>query len=163
MPIYPAVRYRFAVPVLPTRASHLLSLLPHAFPLRRLPPPRFPRRLLSPIPRLPPPVLISCLPATPSQFAMFLPADRALTHIDFSRRIIQLRTHRLTPSMTPAQSRYCGGSTVSSHGSARGGKGKHGMSVRSVSALLKMVLVGYARCRTVCPFPQVIGAADTRY
>ena len=43
MPIYPAVRYRFAVPVLPTRASHLLSLLPHVFPPRRLPP-RFSRR-----------------------------------------------------------------------------------------------------------------------
>ena len=43
MPIYPAVRYRFAVPVLPTRTSHLLSLLPHAFPPRRLPP-RFSRR-----------------------------------------------------------------------------------------------------------------------
>ena len=43
MPISPAVRYRFAVPVLPTRTSHLLSLLPHAFPPRRLPP-RFSRR-----------------------------------------------------------------------------------------------------------------------
>lgn len=98
MPISPAVRYRFAVPVLPTRTSHLLSLLPHVCPPRRLPP-RFPRRFL------PAPVPISCLPATSSQFAMFLPADRALTHIDSSRRIfshrriIQLRLHRLTPSI----------------------------------------------------------------
>ena len=94
MPIYPAVRYRFAVPVLPARASHLLSLLPHAFPPRRLPP-RFSRRF----PVYPPPVPISCLPATPSQFAMFLPADRTLTHIDSS----QLRLHHLTPSMPPAR------------------------------------------------------------
>lgn len=43
MPISPAVRYRFAVPVLPTRTSHLLSLLPHVCPPRRLPP-RFSRR-----------------------------------------------------------------------------------------------------------------------
>ena len=51
----------------------------------------------------PAPVPISCLPATPSQFAMFLPADRTLTHIDSSRRIIQLRLHHLTPSMPPAR------------------------------------------------------------
>lgn len=77
--------------------------------------------------------------------------------------------HHPTPSTSPhaihseSPSRYCIGSTVSSHGSAMGGKCKHGMPVRSVSARLQMVLVGYARCRTVCPFPQVIGAADTRY
>lgn len=62
-------------------------------------PPRFSRRFP------PAPVPISYLPATSSQFAMFLPADRALTHIDSSRfifshrRIIQLRLHRLTPSI----------------------------------------------------------------
>lgn len=71
----------------------------------RLPAAPSPSPLLSPIPRLSAPVPISYLPATPSQFAMFLPADRALTHIDSSRfifshrRIIQLRLHRLTPSI----------------------------------------------------------------
>lgn len=65
-------------------------------PPRRLPP-RFSRRFP------PAPVPISCLPATTSQFAMFLPADRTLTHIDSSRRIIQLRLHHLTPSMPPAR------------------------------------------------------------
>lgn len=79
MPISPAVRYRFAVPVLPARASHLLSLLPRVFPSRRLPP-RFSRRFP------PAPVPIFCLPATPFQFAMFLPADRTCMHIVFGRR-----------------------------------------------------------------------------
>ena len=79
MPIYPAVRYRFAVPVLPTRTSRLLSLLPHAFLPRRLPP-RCSRRFSV----YPPPVPISCLPATSSQFAISLPSNRACPCISHS-------------------------------------------------------------------------------
>lgn len=77
MPISPAVRYRFTVPVLPARASHLLSLLPRVFPPRRLPP-RFSRRFP------PAPVPISCLPATSSQFAISLPSNRACPCISHS-------------------------------------------------------------------------------
>lgn len=40
------------------------------------------------------------------------------------------------------------GSTASSHGSARGGKGEHDMPVRGGSARLPMAPDGYARCNT---------------
>ena len=102
------------------------------------------------------------LPATPSQFAMFLPADRAPTHIASSRRIARLRPHRLFVHAA-SPSRYGVGSSVSSHGSARGGEGEPDMPVRRGSARLLMAFVRYDRCRIVYPFPQVIGAADTRY
>lgn len=162
MPIYPAVRYRFAVPVLPTRASHLLSLLPHAFPPRRLPSP-----LLSPIPARTRTDFLSACDVVPVCHVL---ARRSRAHAYRLQSLHFLAPpHHPTPSTSPhavhsaSPSRYCGGSNFSSHGSAKGGKGKHGMPVRSVSARLQMVLVGYARCRTVCPFSQVIGAADTRY
>lgn len=148
-------------------------------PPRRLSP-RFPRRFLAdyPFPRL---------PAVHADFITFVPRSFRLLgtsiappkrcrprqtgsrqpishpmHIAFGRRII-LRNHIASRHPFRIAARYCGGSIVSSHGSAKGGEDKHGMPVRSVSARLQMVLVGYARCRTVCPFPQVIGAADTRY
>ena len=107
--------------------------------------------VLSPIPRLPAtradflPLTtpsgndrLIAAPATPSQFAMFLPADRAPTHIASSRRIVRLRPHLLSVHAY-CPSRYCGGSTVSSHGSARGGEGELDIPVRRGSARLPMV------------------------
>lgn len=66
---------------------------------------------------------LGTVPATPSQFAMFLPADRTPTHIASSHRIVRLRPHRLSVHAA-CPSRYCGGSIVLSHGSAkwRGGE-----------------------------------------
>lgn len=70
-------------------------------------------------------------------------------------------SHHAVRAASP--SRYGVGSSVSSHGSARGGEGEPDMPVRRGSARLLIAFVGYDRCRIVYPFPQVIGAADTRY
>lgn len=98
MPISPAVRYRFAVPVLPTRTSHLLSLLPHVFPPRRLPP-RFSRRF--PVCQHPY-RFPTCLRRRPS-----LPCScHQIEHAHLYRLRLPYRLwspHRLTPYMPPAR------------------------------------------------------------
>lgn len=65
-----------------------------------------PSPLLSPIPRLDacsPPVPISYLPATPSQFAMFLPADRVRPCISPPVVVSSDSAHIASPSMPPAR------------------------------------------------------------
>ena len=96
-------------------------------------------------------------PATSSPSAPFPLADRACPCISHSVATLPDTAH------SASSSGYCGGSIVSSHGSARGGEGEPDMPVRRGSARLLIAFVGYDRCRIVYPFPQVIGAADTRY
>lgn len=89
-------------------------LLTCTFLLRPFRPPRtFPPTapplspLLSPISRLDacsPPVPISYLPATPSQFAMFLPSDRTCPRISLPVAVSPDSAHIASPSMPPARS-----------------------------------------------------------
>lgn len=153
-------------------------------PPRRLPP-RFPRRFSRRLPIVPSVCRshqlhtaraafserLSCrfrdvVPVRPSY--RLLIAHAHVYHLRLPHRFVPFYRlalpHHLTPSTSPnGPSRYCGGSTVSSHGSAMGEKGEPDMPDRRGSARLTMAPAGYAGCRTVCPFPQVIGAADTRY
>lgn len=102
-------------------------------------------------------------PATSSPSAPFQLADCTCPRISpsvtasFHATISHHAVHAASPS------RYGVGSSVSSHGSERGGEGEPDMPVRRESARLLMAFVRYDRCRIVYPFPQVIGAADTRY
>lgn len=150
----------------------------HALPARRaasLPDSRAASLVDYPSSRLPavrtnfiPPVSTSrnvrrAAPATSSPSAPFQLADCTCPRISpsvtasFHATISHHAVHAASPS------RYGVGSSVSSHGSARGGEGEPDMPVRRGSARLLMAFVRYDRCRIVYPFPQVIGAADTRY
>ena len=136
---------------------------------RRLPP-RFPRRFSRRLPSVPSVCRsrhlhtaraafserLSCrfrdvVPVRPSY--RLLIAHAHVYHLRLPHRFVPFYRlalpHHLTPSTSPnGPSRYCGGSTASSHGSARGGKGEHDMPVRSGSARLPMAPDGYARCNT---------------
>ena len=155
---------------LPTRTSR---------PPRRLSPRfsrRFSRRLLSSSRMLPVPTsyrpcrlletFIAPLPRCHPRSLRFPPADRTCPCMSPSIAASSyrfVRPRRLPAVHTASSSGYCGGSSVSSHGSARGGEGEPDMPVRRGSARLLIAFVRYDRCRIVYPFPQVIGAADTRY
>ena len=144
-----------------------LAAPPAAPPLSPIPAP-----LLSSITHRP-----ACLPFAPTSYRPCRLLGTSIVPLQ-RRRPRQLRSrspivhahayrirspHCLTPSIPPRRPDIAAGSTVSSHGSARGGDGEPDMPVRCGSARLLMAFVGYDRCRTVCPFPQVIGVADTRY
>lgn len=148
-------------------------------PPRRLSPRfsrRFSRRLLSSSRMLPVPTsyrpcrlletFIAPLPRCHPRSLRFPPADRTCPCMSPSIAASSyrfVRPRRLPAVHTASSSGYCGGSSVSSHGSARGGEGEPDMPVRRGSARLLIAFVRYDRCRIVYPFPQVIGAADTRY
>lgn len=101
-------------------------------------------------------------PATSSPSARFPPANRTCPRISPSVTASSRAVHAASP-FGYGVSGYGVGSSVSSHGSARGGDGEPDMPVRRGSARLLIAFVRYDRCRIVYPFPQVIGAADTRY